>query len=537
MIGIRGTENFIWSVGDQIGSGITGSVFKCRDKKKGKPFAAKVLNANSELRPYEVRMRETEVLKKLSHPNIVLLFALEREHGSQAMVIIMELCNTSLYEILEQPENLNGLSDWDYLEVINDVSSGMEYLRASNVVHRDVKPGNILRAEKDNGRYIYKISDFGTARELGTNDKFTSYAYGTEEYLHPDLYERAVLRLSKNKVFDSTVDLWSLGVTFYHLATGQLPFQPYGGRQNKEVMFQMISSKKPGVISCYQDGNTGKLTFSDQLPQDTQITSGLKRLITPVLAGLLETDPQHMISHDMCFRKISNIVDRKAVNIFSTRTSMIQRLYLQQEDNFSHLQQTISIELGVKVEEQYLYLDFREFSPDPMTPILHYPEIALENPLILDTKQYVPSVDIPVKKIPVVQLSTPIRTLDDLAKLAKLFSSLSFLIRQDTDLLLLTLKAISKAHDVLEFNADSLFKNEKVFCSNLQQRVSDKWNHLIQNKEHLLSMQKIKSVNENQLISDDGAYIFGTVNKLLSKINAEFSDIFDKKVWIVYYNY
>lgn len=51
------------------------------------------------------------------------------------------------------------------------------------------------------------------------------------------MYEKAVLRRSKCQQFGVYVDLWSLGVTFYHAATGNLPFRPYGGRKNKETMY------------------------------------------------------------------------------------------------------------------------------------------------------------------------------------------------------------------------------------------------------------------------------------------------------------
>lgn len=54
---------------------------------------------------------------------------------------------------------------------------------------------------------------------------------------HPDMYERAVLRKEHQKKYGATVDLWSIGVTFYHAATGSLPFRPFEGpRRNKEVM-------------------------------------------------------------------------------------------------------------------------------------------------------------------------------------------------------------------------------------------------------------------------------------------------------------
>lgn len=56
-------------------------------------------------------------------------------------------------------------------------------------------------------------------------------------FKHPDMYERAVLRKDHQKKYGATVDLWSIGVTFYHAATGSLPFRPFEGpRRNKEVM-------------------------------------------------------------------------------------------------------------------------------------------------------------------------------------------------------------------------------------------------------------------------------------------------------------
>lgn len=94
--------------------------------------------------------------------------------------------------------------------VVTHLSAGMNHLRDNNLVHRDLKPGNIMKFIKDDGTIIYKLTDFGAARELqvrflsmwappcspssSQDDQQFVSLYGTEEYLHPDMYERAVLR-------------------------------------------------------------------------------------------------------------------------------------------------------------------------------------------------------------------------------------------------------------------------------------------------------------------------------------------------------
>lgn len=154
------------------------------------------------------------------------------------------------------------------------LASGMRHLREQGFVHRDIKPGNIMRSIKPDGRcssyththnvctlyvinchsmcsYVFKLADFGTARQLGPDEHFTSL-HGTEEYLvkehsfinelslslpqYPAMYERALIDYRSKEEFQDRVDLWSLGATFFHLATGRLPFRPFKKRQDRATM-------------------------------------------------------------------------------------------------------------------------------------------------------------------------------------------------------------------------------------------------------------------------------------------------------------
>lgn len=128
----------------------------------------------------------------------------------------------------------------------------------------------------EDGRSIYKLTDFGAARELEEDQQFMSL-YGTEEYLHPHMYERAVLRKPGDKLFSSNVDLWSIGVTLYHVATGSLPFRPYGGRRNRDCMHFITTKKESGVISGVQkDHSTSSIEWGRDLPKTCLLSAGLK---------------------------------------------------------------------------------------------------------------------------------------------------------------------------------------------------------------------------------------------------------------------
>lgn len=155
-------------------------MFQGVNKHNGEPVAVKTFNQLSHMRPYEVQMREFEVLRKVKHDNIVKLLAIEDDQEGRGKVIVMELCTGgSLFNILDDPENTYGLPQVEFLLVLEHLTAGMKHLRDNNLVHRDLKPGNIMKYISEEGLTVYKLTDFGAARELEENQQFVSL-YGTE---------------------------------------------------------------------------------------------------------------------------------------------------------------------------------------------------------------------------------------------------------------------------------------------------------------------------------------------------------------------
>lgn len=386
---LRGSANYVWCTTSVLGKGATGAVFQGVNKHNGETVAVKTFNQLSHMRPQEVQMREFEVLQKVKHENIVKLLAIEEEQEGRGKVIVMELCTGgSLFNLLDDPENNFGLDEDQWLLVLSHLSAGMNHLRDNNLVHRDLKPGNIMKFIKDDGAIVYKLTDFGAARELQDDQQFMSL-YGTEEYLHPDMYERAVLRKPVGKTFGATVDLWSIGVTLFHVATGNLPFRPFGGRRNKETMYYITTKKASGVISGVQTSDNGPIQWSRELPSTCLLSAGIKRHITPLLAGLLEVNPQKMWTFDKFFSEVTNILHKKKIHAFYVNKLSELRVYLDKEEKLENLQLLLTEQTEVEPAHQILLFDknFLSHHVDNSTPGTSYPDTSRTDPIIMFCKE------------------------------------------------------------------------------------------------------------------------------------------------------
>ncbi|XP_072382744.1 serine/threonine-protein kinase TBK1 [Diabrotica undecimpunctata] len=432
---LRGSTNYVWSTTSILGKGATATVHQGVNKVNGEPVAVKTFNQLSTLRPQEIQLREFEVLQRVNHENIVKLLAIEEEQENRGKVIVMELCTGgSLFNILDDPENTYGLEESEFLLVLEHLYKGMKHLRDNNLIHRDLKPGNIMKYIRDDGTTVYKLTDFGAARELQEGQYFQSL-YGTEEYLHPDMYERAVLRKPANKTFGATIDLWSIGVTLYHVATGNLPFRPYGGRRNKETMHQITTKKESGVISGIQYREGGPIEWKRELPMNCQLSYGLKKIVTPLLAGLLEADHRKIWSFDKFFNEVDVILSRKLFHIFHVNKAQLIKIYILPIENYTHLQSYIAEQIEIKENSQILIYQNNLLKNliEEYTLITGYPNTSKEDPYFLFDRENNNITVIPDPELPKFNEFSNVMSVENDAAQAKSACSIGHQYKRQID--------------------------------------------------------------------------------------------------------
>uniref|UniRef100_A0A9R1SD00 non-specific serine/threonine protein kinase n=2 Tax=Cyprinus carpio TaxID=7962 RepID=A0A9R1SD00_CYPCA len=198
----------LYHILEVIGEGSFGRVYKGRRKFSGQvvalKFIPKVGRSEKDLRSLK---REIDIMRGLKHPNIVLLldsFETERE-----VVVVTEYAEGELFQILEDD---GSLPENQVREIACQLVSALYYLHSHRILHRDMKPQNILLGKGG----VVKLCDFGFARAMSVSTLVLTSIKGTPLYMSPELVEE--------KPYDHSADLWSLGCILYELHTGAPPF-------------------------------------------------------------------------------------------------------------------------------------------------------------------------------------------------------------------------------------------------------------------------------------------------------------------------
>lgn len=210
----------------ELGRGGMGAVFLARDLKLDRPVAIKVLPPELAVRP-ELRerfLRETRTAASFSHPNIVSVHSVEETPG--LLFFVMGYIEG---ETLTQRVKRQGpLPVPEALRLLQEVAWALSYAHGRGVVHRDIKPDNVL-LERSTGRAL--VMDFGIARSVAASGLTqVGEAIGTPHFMSPE-------QAAGDKV-DGRSDLYSLGVVGYFAVSGRLPFD---GESAQAVMVAHIS--------------------------------------------------------------------------------------------------------------------------------------------------------------------------------------------------------------------------------------------------------------------------------------------------------
>lgn len=264
--------NFEYSNKDLIGHGAFAVVFRGRQRENHLPVAIKSITKKSLAKSQSLLGKEIKILRELSalhHENVVKLLACtEKEHS---VFLVMEYCNGGdLADYL----NVKGTLSEDTIRLfLCQLASAMKALYTVGVVHRDLKPQNILLSHGCGKHYpvpskiTLKIADFGFARFLQDGNMAATLC-GSPMYMAPEV----IMSLQ----YDAKADLWSLGTIVFQCLTGKAPFQ----------------AQTPQELKMYYEKNAN---LAPKIPP------GTSKELTDLLMGLLRRNAKERMNFDTFF--------------------------------------------------------------------------------------------------------------------------------------------------------------------------------------------------------------------------------------------
>lgn len=270
-----------------VGHGGMGVLFEACDERLRRTVAIKVLNRalSSNATARRRFIREARAAAAVNHPNVVTIYAVE-EHVNLPFIVMEFVPGNSLRERLRAQRQLDPLTA---LSISAQIAAGLAAAHAQGVIHRDVKPGNVMIESA--GRV--KITDFGLARAASDNVDLTSagLAVGTPAYMAPE-------QVSGNKP-DARADLFALGCVMYAMVRGRSPFH---GHNVLDTAHRVLHTAPPRLDAVVEDVPT---FYAD------------------VVARLLEKDPARRYQSAA---EVADVLNRHLMQINQATTDELPEL-------------------------------------------------------------------------------------------------------------------------------------------------------------------------------------------------------------------
>lgn len=263
-----------------LGEGGMGNVYEARDREVDRIVAFKIIRPEMASNPNILRMFKQELVlaRQVTHRNVIRIFDLGTADGLR--FITMQLVEgRDLKSLLEMKGKVDPK---EAASIMAQVCEGLEAAHRENVVHRDLKPQNIML--DDQGRAY--VMDFGLAHSTEAGGSEGSL-FGTPDYMSPEQVRREEI--------DARSDLFAIGVIFYELLTGTLPFEAKG---LKETLRKRITERVPGpqakvpaipkvlndiVLKCTVPERVGRYQTAGEIVHDLHVFLGIVKLSTSKL--------------------------------------------------------------------------------------------------------------------------------------------------------------------------------------------------------------------------------------------------------------
>lgn len=236
---------------DKLGEGGMGTVFRALQTSLDREVALKVLHSQVAFTPRARRRfgREARAVARLNHPHIAAVYDFGADEGDQSLWLAMELVVGTAMTGLKRSE----LDTLRLISLTDQILSALSAAHARGIIHRDMKPSNILLTHDDAGREVIKLVDFGLAAtqegdlslenapgglDGEENEQNSRVIMGTPRYMAPEIFRR--------KPVDPRVDLYALGVILFEILAGK---PPYPGDDPRLVMRGHLKEPIPRLIA------------------------------------------------------------------------------------------------------------------------------------------------------------------------------------------------------------------------------------------------------------------------------------------------
>ena len=282
-----------------IGCGGMGAVYRARQPELDRTVAVKILPQVTEnAEAYEQRfLREARALARLNHPNIITVFDFGKTQG--LYYFVMEYVDgVTLRDAISGGK----LTAKDALAIVSQLCDSLQFAHEEGIVHRDIKPENILIDQR--GRV--KVADFGLAKLVGQdaegeNLTGTQQVMGTMRYMAPE-------QMSGTKQVDHRADIYSLGVVFYELLTGELPlgwFAPPSKKATIDVRLDEV------VLRTLESEPSRRYQHASELKSAVESISATTGQPTSAAVASAATPQPGSSSSSVIVHKLLDVTDTK----------------------------------------------------------------------------------------------------------------------------------------------------------------------------------------------------------------------------------